>query len=179
MATNIKPRTKDHWSVRLKIQRPGTASRVVLLILALVQALVLTLTASAVADSGGLYGCSAPCGTKAQPTTPAMAVFLGILLLVLPVVIGLLCETWEGAITLAALPWWLAVIFTAGTLLLPAAIVSTGTPTGKAPATPPPNHFGAPFWLDMNHLVPLLLSLGLFALLGWLGWLARQSLREA
>ncbi len=178
MATNIKPRTKDHLSVRLHIPRPSTASRTVLLILALVQAIILILTASAFADSGALYGCTAPCGTAAQPTTPAMAVFLGIVLLVLPVVIGLLCETWQGAVTLAAVPWWLAVIFTASTLLLPAAIVATGTPNGKVPTNPLPNHFGAPFWLDANHLMPLLLSLAFFALLGWLGWLTRQALQE-
>ncbi len=177
MATNIKPRTKDHWSVRLAIKRPGTANGAVLIILALVQALFLTLTASSLADSGGLYGCTAPCGTAAQPTTPPVAVFFGIVLLVLPVVIGLLSETWQGAVMLAALPWWLAVIFTASTLLLPAAIVTTGTATpAKSTATPVPNHFGAPFWLDANHLMPLLLSLVFFALLGWLGWITRQAL---
>jgi hypothetical protein len=178
MATNVKPRTKDHLSIRLQIQRPTTASGTVLLILALVQAIILTLTASALADSGALYGCSAPCGTAAQPTTPAMAVFLGIVLLVLPVVIGLLCETWQGAVILAAVPWWLAVIFTASTVLLPAAIVTTGTPAATPPTNPPANHFGAPFWLDANHVTALLLSLAFFALLGWLGWLARQALQE-
>lgn len=36
--------------------------------------------------------------------------------------------------------------------------------------------FDPPFWLTSSHIVPLLLSLVLFAALGLFGWLVRQSL---
>lgn len=173
MATNLKTRTNDHWSLRLRIKRPSRTSRIVLLVLALVQTVLLFLTAST-SESGSLYGCASPCGTVALPTTPFLAVLMGIAIFVLPAVIGALCDTWPGALTLATLPWWLAAIASSGSLL--------ASPALFVPATkghPAASHFTAPFWLDAAHLVPLLLSLLLFAALGGLGWLAGQTLRES
>lgn len=174
MATNLKPRTKDHWSVRLRIKRPGGASSGVLIGLALLETLLLTLTASSLAQSGGLYACSTPCWTTPQPTTPLLAMLFGILVLALPVVLGALSGSWQEAVTLTTLPWLIAVILTSGAML---------APTPKAvPATaqqPVSTLFSSPFWLDSAHLMPLLLSLVLFAGLGWFGWVARRVVTDA
>ncbi len=105
MATNLKTRINDRWSLRLRIKRPSRTSRIVLLVLAVVQTVLLFLTAST-SESGRLYGCASPCGTVALPTTPFLAVLMGIAIFVLPAVIGALCDTWPGALTLATLPWW-------------------------------------------------------------------------
>lgn len=174
MSINAKPRTKDHWSIRLRLKRPDAGSRTVVLVLALVQAFLLYLTASSFAESGALYGCSIPCGPAGAVATPFFAVVIGVAVFVLPAVIGVLCATWMEAVTLAMLPWWLAVIFTASTQLTPTAGMIRATH-----AQPATSHFGAPFWLDAGHLIPLLLGLLLFAALGWLGWLARQALTDA
>lgn len=174
MSINAKPRTKDHWSIRLNLKRPGAGGRTVVIVLALVQALLLYLTASANAETGALYGCTIPCGPLGQPATPFFAVVIAIALFVFPAVIGALCATWGEAVALATLPWWVAVIFTASTQLAPTAGV---TPATKQ--TPITSHFSPSFWLDTNHLMPLLLALALFAALGWLGWLARQALTDA
>lgn len=174
MATNLKPRTKDHWSVRLRIKRPGGASSPVLIGLALLQTLLLILTASSLGQNGGLYACSTPCWTTPQPTTPLLAMLFGILVLALPAALGALSASWQEGVTLATLPWLIAVVLTSGAML---------APTPKAvPATgqqPISTLFSAPFWLDTNHLMPLLLSLVLFAGLAWLGWVARHALTDA
>lgn len=174
MATNLKPRLKDHWSVRLRIKRPGGASSPVLIGVALIQTLLLILTGSSLAQNGGLYACSAPCWTTPQPTTPLLAMIIGILVLALPVVLGALSGSWQEGVTLATLPWLIAVILTSGALLAPA--------PKAVPATalhPISTQFSAPFWLDANHLMPLLLSLVLFAGLGWFGWVARHAVTDA
>src|SRR5262249_29662429 len=176
MASTMQPRTKDHWSLRLRIKRPGTASRTAAGALALAQTLVLTLTASSLATGGGLYGCSSGCGTTAKPTTPALAVFFVILLPALPVVIGALSEAWQSAVAFAVLPWFPALILGANSVLAPTntvKIVSGGR--GELPTAT--SQFGPPFWLDAAHLPMLLFSLALFALLGWLGWVVGQALR--
>lgn len=174
MATNLKPRLKDHWSVRLRIKRPGGASSPVLLGLALAQTLLLVLTASSFAQSGGLYACSTPCWTTPQPTTPLLAMLIGILVLALPVALGALAGSWQEGVTLAAIPWLIAVVLTSGALLAPTP--KAGPATAQQPAT---TQFSAPFWLDANHLMPLLLSLVLFGVLAWFGWVARHALTDA
>jgi hypothetical protein len=174
MSAGVRSRTKDHWSVRLNIKRPGAGGRAVIIGLALLQALLLYLTASAQAASGGLYSCSTPCGPAAQPATPMLAVLCGVAMFVLPAAIGALGRSWPEAVTFATVPWWLAVIFTASTQLAPTA---SAVPAGRG--QPAISHFSAPFWLDTSHLMPLLLSLALFAALGWLGWLARQAVTDA
>ena len=178
MSAGVQPRVKDHWSARLRVKRPGPASRALLVVLAVVQTLLLTVTASSLATGGGLYGCSSACGTAALPTTPALAVFLGILMLLLPVVIGALCETWPGALALAAVPWLPAIILGANSMLAPTAHV-VPPPAGSPRGSPPVSQFGPPFWLDPTHLPILLFSLALFMLLGWLGWVGGQALKEA
>jgi len=171
MAVNMRPRTKDHWTLRLRVKRPGSAAGGVLLVLAAIQAVLLFLTASSFARGGGLYGCASPCGTTAQPTTPLLAVLIGIAIFALPAVIGLYSSTWRQAVAMAVLPWWAAVIFTASTLLAaPASFAG-----GRAGAST----FPAPFWLDASRALPLLLSLILFAGLGWFGWLVRETLSDA
>src|SRR5258706_16451702 len=89
-----QPRTKDHWSMRLSLKRPGRVPLAVLVVAA-VQTVLLALTASSLATGGGLYGCTSACGTAAQPATPALAVVLGLVMLVLPLVIGALSEEWR------------------------------------------------------------------------------------
>src|SRR5260370_15654183 len=86
-----QPRTKDHGSMRLSLKRPGRVP-LAALVVAAVQTLLLVLTASSLATGGGLYGCTSACGTAAQPATPALAVVLGLVMLVLPLVIGALRE---------------------------------------------------------------------------------------
>src|SRR5258708_35705738 len=81
-----QPRTKDHWSMRLRVKRPGHVPPAALVVAA-VQAVLLALTASSLATGGGLYGCPSACGPAAQPATPALAVVLGIVMLVLPPVL--------------------------------------------------------------------------------------------
>src|SRR5258708_17704462 len=98
-----QPRTKDHWSMRLSLKRPGGVP-LAALVVAAVQAVLLTLTASSLATGGGLYGCTRACGPAAQPATPALAVVLGIVMLVLPLVLGALCQEGRLRLPLAVLP---------------------------------------------------------------------------
>lgn len=177
MSAMARNRTRDHWSVR--IPRPGTGSRLAVIVLAVVQALLMILTASSIGTGGGLYGCSGPCGTAAEPTTPPLAVLLGIIMLLLPLAIGLLSATWQAAVTFAALPWFPALILGANGMLAPTASVVTAPPVvGQRGPSPLVSHFGPPFWLDATHMPLLLFSLGLFALLGFVGWAAGHAIRD-
>lgn len=181
MAYNTaQPRTKDHWSMRLHLKRPGGV-RPAALVVAVVQAVLLAVTASSLATGGGLYGCTSACGTAAQPATPALAVVLGIVMLVLPLVIGALCKEWRLGVALAVLPVFPALLIASNTLLVPTnTIVPPTRATATQPAVPyPTSHFGLPFWLDSAHLPTLLFSLTLFALLGWLGWVIGSAFRDA
>jgi hypothetical protein len=180
MAYSAQPRTKDHWSMRLRLKRPGGVP-LAALVLAAVQALLLALTVSSLATGGGLYGCTSACGTAAQPATPALAVFLGIMMLVLPLVIGALCEDWRLAVALAVLPVFPALLIAGNTVLAPTnTIVPPTRAKGTQPAVPyPTSHFGPPFWLDSAHLPTILFALALFALLGWLGWVIGTVFRNA
>lgn len=161
MATNVRPRTKDHWSVPLRIRRPGGASGPPLaaLMLVLVQAVLLFLTASPFAKGGGVYGCgNTPCHVTAAHPAPMLATLFGIVIFVLPVVLGAIARSWAEAVALAVVPWGIVLIITSGRLLTPASA-----------------DLSVPFWLDPARLTPLFFSLGLFALLGWLGWVIRQA----
>ncbi len=180
MAYSAQPRTKDHWSMRLRLKRPGGV-RTGALVVAAVQTVLLALTVSSLATGGGLYGCTSACGTAAEPATPALAVFLGIMMLVLPLVIGALCETWQLGVALAVLPVFPALLIASNTVLAPTNTIVPPTPArGTQPAVPyPTSHFGPPFWLDSAHLPTLLFALALFALLGWLGWVIGSALRDA
>src|SRR5258706_6600753 len=111
-----QPRTKDHWSMRLSLKRPGRVPLAVLVVAA-VQTVLLTLTASSLATGGGLYGCTSACGTAAQPATPALAVVLGMVMLVLPLVIGALSEEWRRAVAPALLPPFSPLVISPYTLL--------------------------------------------------------------
>jgi hypothetical protein len=180
MATNVQPRKKDHWSVRLRVKRPSAkGSWLIPLLLALVQTILLFLTTTEQATSGSLYGCSSPCGTAVQPTTPALAVIFGVLILLIPIIIGALSTSWQAAIALAGMPVLLAMILDSGYLLTPAlSFTSTTVPSATPPHRPtsiPVSHFGAAFWLDSAHIMPIVLALGLFGLLAWFGWVARQA----
>ena len=165
--------------MRLHVRRPGGV-RVAALVVAAVQTLLLIATASSLATGGGLYGCASACGTAAEPATPALAVVFGIVILVLPLVIGALCEDWRLAIALAVLPAFPALIFTGNKLLTPTNTIVPPTPAkGGQPAVPfATSHFGPPFWLDPTHLTTLLFAFALFALLGWLGWVIGSAIRS-
>ncbi|HEX6543877.1 MAG TPA: hypothetical protein VF040_19135 [Ktedonobacterales bacterium] len=180
MAYSAQPRNKDHWSIRLRAKRPGGVSPAALVV-AVIQTLLLVATVSSLATGGGLYGCTSACGTADQPATPAIAVLLGIVMLVLPLVIGALCEEWRLSVALAVLPIFPALLIASNTLLTPTNTIVPPTPAkGTQPAVPyPTSHFGPPFWLDPAHLPTLLFALALFALLGWLGWVIGSAFRDA
>jgi hypothetical protein len=181
MAASYQPRTKDHSLVRQRMKLPNTATRIALIVLMIVQALLLTSTASSIATGGRLYGCSRACGTAAQPTMPAFAVLLGMVMLLLPIVIGFLSTTWQGAVAGAVVPWVPAILIGANSLLTPTASVVPGTPvttTKGHTTTPLVSHFGPPFWFDASHIPVLIFSLALFALLGWIGWVIGEALRS-
>lgn len=179
MSYSAQPRPKDHWSMRLRLKRPGGVP-VLALVVALIQTILLALTVSSAATGGGLYGCTSACGTAAQPVTPVFAVILGIVMLVAPLVIGALCQEWRLAVALAVLPVFPALLIASNTLLVP---TNTIVPPTRATATQPAvpyatSHFGPPFWLDPAHLPTLLFALVLFALLGWLGWVIGSAFRN-
>lgn len=179
MAYSAQPRTKDHWSMRLHVKRPGGV-RPAALVVAAIQTVLLALTVSSIATGGGLYGCTSACGTAAQPVTPVLAIIFGIAMLLAPLIIGALCEKWRLGVALAILPVFPALLITSNTLLTPANTIVPPTPArGAQPAVPyPTSHFGPPFWLNPTHLQTLLFSLALFALLGWLGWVIGSALRD-
>jgi hypothetical protein len=180
MAYAAQQRSKDHWSMRLHLKRPGGVHPVAL-ILALVQTVLLAATVSSLATSGGLYGCVSACGTAAEPVTPLLAIVLGIAMLVLPLLIGAFCADWRLAIALAVIPVIPALLITSNTVLAPTnTIVPPQPANGTQPAVPyPTSHFGPPFWLDPARLTPLLFALAFFALLGWLGWVIGSFFRDA
>jgi len=51
MAYSAQPRNKDHWSMRLHVKRPGGV-RPLALVVAVIQTLLLALTASSFASGG-------------------------------------------------------------------------------------------------------------------------------
>jgi len=174
-----QPRTKDHWSMRLSLKRPGRVPPAVLVVAA-IQAVLLALTASSLATGGGLYGCTSACGTGAQPVTPALAVVLGLVMLVLPLVIGALCEDWRLGVALAVLPVFPAIVIAGNTLLAPTNTIVPPTPASDTQSAVPyaTSHFSLPVLLDSAHLSTLLYSLALCALLGWLGWVIGSAFRN-
>jgi hypothetical protein len=171
MAYAPQQHDQDHWSLNLRVKRPGRVP-LAALVVAVIQTLLLAATASALGTGGGLYGCTSDCGTADAPATPPIAIALGIVILVLPVVIGALCADWQLSVALAVLPVFPAFLIASSTLLVPTnTIVPPQPATGTQPAVPyATSHFGLPFFLDPAHLTPLLFSLALFAVLGWLGW---------
>lgn len=137
------------------------ARRIALIVCVALQAVLLYLSASALGSHPGyLYG--ARFRFPVYPLVPLLAALVGIAIFVLPSIIGLLCMRWQAALPLAVLPWWLTVIAHAGAFL--------GLSFDGGPA------LDAAFWLDAARIVPMLLSLALFATLGALGWLAGLSL---
>jgi hypothetical protein len=97
-----------------------------------------------------------------------MAVIIGVLILVIPIVIGVLSASWQAAVALAGIPVLLAMILDAGNVLTP-------TLSFTRSRNIPVSHFGSPFWLDSAHIIPIVLALALFGLLAWFGWVARQA----
>jgi hypothetical protein len=173
MAT-MSPRGKNHWSVRLKIRRPGSAGSLVLVILALIQAVLLFATASTGAINGSLYGCSIPCGPAGVVDVPWLATLFSVVIFVLPGVIGGLAQSWQEAVAYAAAPWWLAVIFSARGLLAPTA----GVIAAKN-GLPAASQFSGPFWTDGTHVAALCFALLLFAGLGFIGFIVKEAIFDA
>ena len=164
--SSVSPRSKNHWSVRLKIRRPGSAGSLVLVILALLQAVLLFATASTNALNGSLYGCAVPCGIGGALAIPWLATLFSLAIFALPGIIGALSQSWQEAVSYAAAPWWLAVIFTAQTLLAP-------KPTALRPV---PTQFTGPFWTTSTSgstVEALCFSLILFAGLGFVGFVLK------
>jgi hypothetical protein len=165
--------------MNIRVKRPGGVSAAAL-VAVVIQTVLLAATASSLATGGGLYGCTSACGTAAEPATPPLAVAFGVMMLVLPLVIGAVCADWRLAIALAVLPVIPAFLIASNTLLVP---TNTIVPPQPATGTQPPvpystSHFGLPFFLDPAHLTTLLFSLALFALLGWLGWVIGSFFRH-
>ena len=170
---------RSPWSLRLSVKRPGRVGPVALVVAA-VQTLLLALTASSLATGGGIYGCTSACGTAAQPVTPALVVVLGVVMLVLPLAIGALCEDWRLGVALAVLPVFPAIVIASNTLLAPTNTIVPPTPASDTQSAVPyaTSHFGLPFLLDSAHLPTILYSLALCALLGWLGWVIGSAFRD-
>lgn len=151
---------------QLSLARARANIGIVPLILTAIQTILLYLTTSSLPVVETVYGCNFFCATATQLVTTIAAV-LGAVTFALPAVIGLFSRTWRSAFVLAVLPWWIAVIAHAGTLLTPYIGLGGNAPGGR---------FDAPFWLSAAHLPLLLASLVLFAALGVFGWLARRAL---
>lgn len=78
----------------------------ILILLAVLQGLLLYLTASKLAGGGTLFGCTLLCGQSGENVLiPLIATAFGIALFVIPSIIGGLCRSWQGAIVLAVAPW--------------------------------------------------------------------------
>jgi hypothetical protein len=138
--------------------------------LVLLEAALLYFSGSSLAARGALYACDQLCGTALQHLVLVFAALYAVAMLVLPIIIGALCSRWQTAVLLCAVPWLIAIIGHAGSLLAPAfSLASYVGPFGGAVV-------GEPFWLNIQRSGPLLVSLVLFCALGFLGWLARQSL---
>jgi hypothetical protein len=146
--------------------RSENRRRVILGILVVIEAALLYVTASPIAARGTLYGCPLQCGPSLRAIHLIAALF-GVAMFILPIAIGALCRTWQSAIVLAVAPWLAAIVAHAGSLLGP----SNRQGLVEGPFGGP---FANPFWIDLSHTAPLLFSLALFMLLGWIGWLARQ-----
>jgi hypothetical protein len=151
---------------QLSLARVRANIGIVPLILAAIQTILLYLTTSSLPVVETVYGCNFFCATAAHLVTTIAAV-LGAVTFALPAVIGLFSRTWRSALVLAILPWWIAVIAHAGTLLTPYIGIGGDAQGGR---------FDAPFWLSAAHLPLLLASLALFAALGVFGWLVRRVL---
>ena len=89
-----------------------------------------------------IYGCSS-CGSGGQRYVPLIAALFGIAMFTLPSVTEAFSRTWRRALVLATLPWWIAVIAHAGTLLSPYIGLGNNAQGGR---------FDAPFWLSCGHL---------------------------
>jgi hypothetical protein len=151
---------------QLSLARARANIGLIPLILAAVQTLLLYVTTSSLPVVEMVYGCNFFCATAANVVI-TIAALIGATTFALPSVIGAFSRTWRGALVLAVLPWWIAVIAHAGTLLTPFIGLGGNAQGGR---------FDAPFWLSAAHLPLLLASLALFAALGILGWLARHVL---
>ena len=156
---------------QLSLARARARIGVVPLILVALQTILLYLTTSASSVLNAVYGCSSLCGTGSQRFVPLIAALFGVAMFALPAIIGVFSRSWQSAIVLAALPWWIAVIAHAGTLLAPYVGLASPAPLG--------GRFDAPFWLSATHLPLLLGSLAPFTALGALGWLARRAFAGA
>jgi hypothetical protein len=148
------------------MMRSESRGRVILGILVVIEAALLYVTASPIAARGTLYGCPLQCGPSLR-ANHLIAALVGVAMFILPIAIGALCRTWQSALALAVAPWLAAVVAHAGSLLGPSNHLGLVDGQYSGP-------FANPFWIDLDHTTPLLFSLALFILLGWIGWLARQ-----
>jgi len=141
-----------HPNASPRVARPLEGVRLIALILAIVAEVALLLIAlvpQSVWASRGL-----PDGPIPSAASPLVAG----LFYVLPALTGLLCHRWQAAVVLATLPAWLD---------LGAFAVAAAQRIG-------------PFYLAVEpHAVSTVGTLELFAVLGALGWLARQPLLGA
>jgi hypothetical protein len=150
---------------QLSLARARAAIGLVPLILAAVQTIALYLTLSAFLTMGDAYDVPLLWRFGAQRLVPLTIALFGIATFALPAIIGVFSRTWRSALVLAVLPWWIAIIAQAGTLLTPyIGLAASGR-----------GRIDAPFWLSASELPLLLGSLALFAALGYLGWLARRA----
>ncbi len=136
------------------------APRILLLGLLILQTILLYLLTSGIVARLALNRGQAPFGSDSLSQLllvglPSMLTFI------LPSMLSALAPSWQSALALAVAPWWLVILVHAGTLLN-----ATWTTLSQ------------PAWLSVNTAVSLLISLTLFMLLGFLGWLARHTLTD-
>ena len=104
---------------------------------------------------------------SASPNERIIGLFLGlvgVVILLLPIVIGFFAEQWQVAIVVVAGAWFLVILSAPITLL-----VSHGTTNGS---------FGLIFLGDTNHLGTLVLSLFLLENLSIIGSSIKRLLRN-
>jgi hypothetical protein len=132
------------------------------------QTALLYLSASSSDVRNALYGCAFLCGMSSVSLVTWAAGAVSAIMFIIPSIIGALTRSWRSAIALVAIPWWVATLLHAGSLLAPHIGIGAGYAS-----------YGLPFWLDMNRLAPLLLSLALFCALAWLGYTLCMILTSA
>ena len=132
--------------------------------LAALQAVLMAATAGPADVRNVVYGCSALCGTGSQSVITHFATFLGVVMLLLPLLIGAASRTWMVGVSWAMAPWVLAIVMRSGNLLTP--YVGLGQNAGR---------FDLPFWMNPTQTNMLVMSGVLFVGLGWLGWVMRRA----
>jgi hypothetical protein len=96
---------------------------------------------------------SSPSAALDGPFPPVIAIFIPVLLYLVPTAVGFLCRSWQRALLLATLPAWIGL----GLFVIAAA-----------------TKVGAFYLVSPTQVTANVSVLELFAALGGIGWLARH-----